>query len=204
MRVRYGVVGDPEKTETIIADALLVAAGRVPNVEKLNLEAAGVKYNRRGIVVNKYLQSSQPHIWAAGDIAGSYQFTHVADYHGMFHTAIAKSFAATKAWAPDNLRPADIEFRFSSMAEAELRGLLSEVVRFDPDTLEVMDGTLPTVRAEIEILRHKIECIVCFALLDPIAGLDHPAPACFWRAARAWRAARRSPFSAAAMPLVSQ
>ncbi len=92
----------------------------------------------------------------------------------MFHTPIATSFAATKAWAPDNLRPADIEFRFSSMAEAELRGLLSEIVRFDPDALDGRDGTLPTVRAEIEILRHKIECIVCFALLDPIAGLDDP------------------------------
>ncbi len=73
--------GDPENTETIIADALLVAAGRIPNVENLNLEAAGVKYNRRGIEVNEFLQSSQPHIWAAGDIAGSFQFTHVADYH---------------------------------------------------------------------------------------------------------------------------
>ena len=73
--------GENGKPETIVADALLVAAGRIPNVEKLNLEAAGVDYNKRGIVVNEFLQSSQPHIWAAGDIAGSYQFTHLADYH---------------------------------------------------------------------------------------------------------------------------
>lgn len=67
-------------SETIIGDAVLVAAGRIPNVEKLNLEAAGVEVNRRGIVVNEKLQSSVPHIWAAGDIAGSYQFTHTADF----------------------------------------------------------------------------------------------------------------------------
>jgi pyruvate/2-oxoglutarate dehydrogenase complex dihydrolipoamide dehydrogenase (E3) component len=63
----------------IVADTLLVSAGRVPNVEKLNLEAAGVKSNSRGIEVNAYLQTSQPHIYAAGDIVGPYQFTHTAD-----------------------------------------------------------------------------------------------------------------------------
>jgi pyruvate/2-oxoglutarate dehydrogenase complex dihydrolipoamide dehydrogenase (E3) component len=52
---------------------------RRANVEKLNLDAAGVKFNSRGIEVNAYLQTSQPHIYAAGDIAGPYQFTHTAD-----------------------------------------------------------------------------------------------------------------------------
>ncbi len=66
--------------ETITASAVLVAAGRVPNVEQLNLDAAGVRYNRRGIEVNDYLQTSQRHIYAAGDIVGPYQFTHTADF----------------------------------------------------------------------------------------------------------------------------
>jgi pyruvate/2-oxoglutarate dehydrogenase complex dihydrolipoamide dehydrogenase (E3) component len=63
----------------VVADTLLVSAGRVPNVEKLNLEAAGVKVRPQGIEVNAYLQTSQPHIYAAGDIVGPYQFTHTAD-----------------------------------------------------------------------------------------------------------------------------
>jgi pyruvate/2-oxoglutarate dehydrogenase complex dihydrolipoamide dehydrogenase (E3) component len=63
----------------VLADTLLVSAGRLPNLEKLNLEAAGVKFNSRGLEVNAYLQTSQPHIYAAGDIVGPYQFTHTAD-----------------------------------------------------------------------------------------------------------------------------
>ena len=66
--------------QIIEADALLVAAGRIPNVEGLNLETAGVSYNRKGIVANQCLQTSQPHIFASGDIVGPYQFTHMADY----------------------------------------------------------------------------------------------------------------------------
>jgi pyruvate/2-oxoglutarate dehydrogenase complex dihydrolipoamide dehydrogenase (E3) component len=66
--------------ETIEADAILVAAGRVPNVEGLGLEAAGVRYGRRGIEVDGRLRTSQSHIYACGDIAGPYQFTHMADY----------------------------------------------------------------------------------------------------------------------------
>jgi pyruvate/2-oxoglutarate dehydrogenase complex dihydrolipoamide dehydrogenase (E3) component len=69
---------DAEATQ-IEAEALLVSAGRVPNIERLNLEAAGVRFNSRGIEVNAYLQTSQPHIYAAGDIVGPYQFTHTAD-----------------------------------------------------------------------------------------------------------------------------
>ncbi len=68
------------QTTTLIADALLVAAGRIPNVETLGLKAAGVKIGRRGIEVNDYLQTSQAHIYAAGDITGHYQFTHTADF----------------------------------------------------------------------------------------------------------------------------
>ena len=59
----------------VLADTLLVSAGRLPNLEKLNLDAAGVKLSSLGIEVNAYLQTSQPHIYAAGDIVGSYQFT---------------------------------------------------------------------------------------------------------------------------------
>ena len=66
---------------TIEAEALLVAAGRVPNVEGLGLEEAGVAYTATGVTVDAHLQTSQPHVYAAGDITGGPQFTHVADHH---------------------------------------------------------------------------------------------------------------------------
>ncbi len=64
----------------IEVDEILVGTGRQPNVEGLNLEAAGVEYEKRaGVKVNDRLQTSNPNIYAAGDICLRYQFTHMAD-----------------------------------------------------------------------------------------------------------------------------
>lgn len=60
---------------------LLVATGRTPNIERLNLEKAGIKYNRRGIIVSKGLVTSNRRVYAIGDVAGGLQFTHMANYH---------------------------------------------------------------------------------------------------------------------------
>ena len=60
---------------------LLVAAGRTPSVASLNLEAAGVDYDRKGVAVDERLRTSNKRIFAIGDVAGAYQFTHVAGYH---------------------------------------------------------------------------------------------------------------------------
>ncbi|PSN18411.1 pyridine nucleotide-disulfide oxidoreductase [filamentous cyanobacterium CCP5] len=68
--------------ETFVVDEILVATGRTPNVKSLNLEAAGVEVSKQGITVNAKLQTSNPRIYAAGDVIGGYQFTHVAGYEG--------------------------------------------------------------------------------------------------------------------------
>jgi pyruvate/2-oxoglutarate dehydrogenase complex dihydrolipoamide dehydrogenase (E3) component len=71
-----------ETTEqTIEGSDLLIAAGRRPNIEGLELDAAGIKYNDRGIVVGKGLRTSNRRVYAIGDVAGGLQFTHVANYH---------------------------------------------------------------------------------------------------------------------------
>ncbi len=69
-----------QKGDPITADALLIAAGRTPNLRSLNLEAAGVAYDKHGVTTNDYLQTSQPHIYAAGDITNRLKFTHTADF----------------------------------------------------------------------------------------------------------------------------
>lgn len=69
-----------EEPVTVTADALLLATGRTANVEKLNLDAAGVAYTQRGITVNEHCQTNQGHIYAAGDVTGRYQFTHMSGH----------------------------------------------------------------------------------------------------------------------------
>jgi pyruvate/2-oxoglutarate dehydrogenase complex dihydrolipoamide dehydrogenase (E3) component len=64
----------------LLGDALLVAIGRRPSVDGLDLEKADVIYSAKGIQVNEHLRTSQKHIYAAGDCIGSYQFTHYAGW----------------------------------------------------------------------------------------------------------------------------
>jgi pyruvate/2-oxoglutarate dehydrogenase complex dihydrolipoamide dehydrogenase (E3) component len=61
------------------ADAILVAVGRKANVEDLGLDAAGIEYTAGGIQVNDYLQTTNPRIYAAGDVCSPFKFTHAAD-----------------------------------------------------------------------------------------------------------------------------
>ncbi|MDQ6982616.1 MAG: FAD-dependent oxidoreductase [Mariprofundus sp.] len=63
-----------------IGSHLLIATGRRANVNDLNLEAAGVNYSPRGVDIDARLRSSNKHIFAIGDVAGPYQFTHMAAY----------------------------------------------------------------------------------------------------------------------------
>jgi len=67
------------RRESIPADRILVAAGRVPNVETLGLEAAGVRLGRRGVEVDDRLRTANPKVYAIGDVCSRYQFTHAAD-----------------------------------------------------------------------------------------------------------------------------
>jgi pyruvate/2-oxoglutarate dehydrogenase complex dihydrolipoamide dehydrogenase (E3) component len=69
------------QADIIEGSHLLIAAGRRPNIEDLGLEAAGVATTPRGITVDARLRSSNRKIYAAGDVAGGLQFTHVANYH---------------------------------------------------------------------------------------------------------------------------
>ena len=68
------------ESRRIALDEILVGVGRAPNVEDLGLERAGVEYDKRkGVLVNDYLQTSNPMIYAAGDICNLHKFTHTAD-----------------------------------------------------------------------------------------------------------------------------
>ncbi len=65
----------------IPSDRILIGVGRTPNVDGLGLEAAGVDFDpRQGVIVDARLRTSNPKIYAAGDVCSKYKFTHAADF----------------------------------------------------------------------------------------------------------------------------
>ncbi len=63
----------------VTVDEILVGVGRTPNVDGLGLDAVGVEYDKAGVKVNDRLQTTNPRIYAAGDVCSRYKFTHAAD-----------------------------------------------------------------------------------------------------------------------------
>ena len=81
-----------EKT-VITADEILVATGRGPNTDILHPERGGIETDERGwIIVDEYLETSQPNIWAFGDANGRHLFKHVANYESIvvYYNAVLK------------------------------------------------------------------------------------------------------------------
>ncbi len=115
---------------------LLMAVGRKPNTDKLNLEAAGIEPTRGGIKVDASLKTTNKRVYAIGDVAGDLQFTHVAGYHAgvIIKSALfgmpSKASSAHIPWATY----IDPEMAQVGLTEAQARdahGDKLEVVRFE-------------------------------------------------------------------------
>lgn len=113
-------------------DMLLIAVGRVPNVEKLNLEKAGVTYTRQGIAVNPYLQTNIPHIYAIGDVTTGPKFTHYAGFQGaiagrnaLLPFAKANGHSSTLPWVTFT----DPEIAHVGMTESEARQRYGDAIK---------------------------------------------------------------------------
>jgi mycothione reductase len=77
----------------IVADEILVASGRGPNTDVLHPEKGGIRTDEKGwIMVNEYLETSQPNVWAFGDSDGKYLLKHVANHESMvaYHNAVLR------------------------------------------------------------------------------------------------------------------
>lgn len=77
--VEAGASEGSERCAELRFDQILVGVGRAPNVEGLGLEAAGVKFDQKGIEVDERLRTTNPNIFSAGDVCFPYKFTHAAD-----------------------------------------------------------------------------------------------------------------------------
>jgi pyruvate/2-oxoglutarate dehydrogenase complex dihydrolipoamide dehydrogenase (E3) component len=105
--VRDGVtivtVEQEGKVQDIACEAILVSAGRVPSVEGLGLEAASVAYDQHGVRVDDFLRTSNPRVFAAGDVASAFKFTHTANALGrmaMINALLWKSQRASRLIVP--------------------------------------------------------------------------------------------------------
>ncbi len=120
-------------SKTYDAEEVMMAIGRAPNVEGLGLEAAGVEYDKRkGIKVDESLRTSNRDIYACGDVAGPYAFTHVAEYQAGIVLSNAL-FPFVKRKADYSVVPwttfTDPELARVGMTEQEARGKHGNAVR---------------------------------------------------------------------------
>lgn len=76
------IVKSEKIPQGVRGEKLFISTGRVPNTEGLNLEMAGVAYDKKGIEVDKYMRTTNKHIYSAGDVVGPYRFSHMAGYQG--------------------------------------------------------------------------------------------------------------------------
>jgi pyruvate/2-oxoglutarate dehydrogenase complex dihydrolipoamide dehydrogenase (E3) component len=120
-----------KQREVLQAEALLVAVGRKPNVDGLDLEKAGVRYGPKGITVDAYLRTTAPNIYACGDVVGPYQFSHMTEYQAV--TATRNAFLPfrkkvnydTVAWCTFT----DPELAHAGMTEDEARAVHGDRVQ---------------------------------------------------------------------------
>jgi len=122
----------PNGPVEIAADELLVSIGRSPNVQGLGLEAAGVAYDaRKGIVVDELYRTSNPRVFAAGDVIGGYLFTHTAAQQA--RVAVRNALLPVHAKRDERVTPwatfTEPEVAHVGLTEAEARAAHGEEVR---------------------------------------------------------------------------
>jgi pyruvate/2-oxoglutarate dehydrogenase complex dihydrolipoamide dehydrogenase (E3) component len=135
----------------ITVDEILVGVGRTPNVEGLNLEGVGVAYDKNGVKVNEHLQTTNPRIYAAGDICSKYKFTHAADAMAQIviqNALFPHPFGLGKASVENLIMPwatfTEPEVAHVGMyeADAKAKGLEVETYTFKLDEVDraILDG----------------------------------------------------------------
>lgn len=127
------------ETAELRADEIFVASGRRGNVEDLGLETAGVETRRGYVVVDKYLQTTAPRVWACGDIHGGMQFTHVAAHEAV---ALVRNilFPGRSPVSYDNIPWGlyiDPEVAHVGLTEAEARAKFGEVKTYRVEMADV-------------------------------------------------------------------
>jgi pyruvate/2-oxoglutarate dehydrogenase complex dihydrolipoamide dehydrogenase (E3) component len=178
-RATGGVAVSLGDGERILGSHLLVAAGRRPNIAALDLDKAGIAYNRQGIVVDARLRTSDRHVFAIGDVAGGPQFTHAAGYHAgiVIRNALFRIPAKIDYRALPWVTYTDPELAHVGLAEAAARE------RHGKDIVILRSAFHENDRAQTERATHGLVKVVTrkngrilgASILGPQAGeLIHP------------------------------
>jgi pyruvate/2-oxoglutarate dehydrogenase complex dihydrolipoamide dehydrogenase (E3) component len=211
------------KRHEVVADEILVAAGRAPNVEGLGLEAAGVRYGKRGVEVDDNLRTSNKNVFACGDVASRFQFTHIADAQAriVIQNALffgrSKSSALTIPWC--TYTTPEIAHVGMYEKDARAKGLEVDTLTIHMADVDraILDGDDEGfLRVHVEkgskegkilgatlVAEHAGDMIgeLCLAVthgigLDKIAGVIHPYPTqgeVVKKAADTWRRGKLTP-----------
>ena len=184
----------------VACDAILVGAGRAPNVEGLGLEAAGVAFGREGVTVTDHLQTTNRRIYACGDVASRFKFTHMADalarivLENALFGGWKKASALHVPWC--TYTSPEVAHVGLYPAEAEARGLAVDTLTIPMADVDrgILDGDEGFFRVHLERGRDRIlgatlvsahagETIseVTLAMtrrlgLGALAGVIHPYP----------------------------
>lgn len=187
--------------KTVAVDEILSAVGRIPNIEGLNVERVGVETTKKGIVVNDHLQTTNPNIYAAGDVAMKYQFTHAADaaarlvLQNALFLGRKKLSALTIPWVtytdpevahvgmyPDDAAEAGVEIDTFTVPMAEVHRAVADGDEEGFVKIHVEQGTDKIVGATIvaahagEMLNEITLAMVGGLGLKTVATVIHPYP----------------------------
>ena len=152
---------------------LLVAAGRKPNLDGLDLDKAGIEFTAKGVTVDKRLRTTNKRVFAIGDIAGPFQFTHMAGYHAgiVIRNALfrlpAKIDHSAVPWATYT----DPELAWVGMSEADARTKYGNIrvmrFPFDENDRAIAERTTDGL---VKIITSKKGIVVGAGIVGPHAG----------------------------------
>ena len=152
------VIRTPEGVREEAVDDILIGAGRVPNVQ-LGLDAVGVRYSERyGIEVDDYLRTSNPRIYAAGDVASRFKFTHAADF--LARAVIQNALVASKIKVAGWKKASDLVIPWATYTSPELAHVGKTAAEAEAEGVEVDVYKVPFEHLDRAILEGDTEGFV--------------------------------------------
>lgn len=162
-----------QSPQIITGSHLLVATGRQPNVQSLQLEAAEVSYSNKGIQVDPYLRTTNKKIYAIGDVIGGYQFTHMANYHAgivlrnlLFRLPVKVNYQAVPWVTYTHPELAHVGLTIEEAKQKKIKTKLTTWTFNENDRAHAERSTL----GQINVLTNKRGKILGASILGPQAG----------------------------------